>query len=353
MSFIGQLASSAALGMFGAAEGAAFVLCGIGNPQAFRDQMEFKNFLLMKVFLAGVGSSMLSQSILSMMGVSKMDKTRSYSNMRVPYSRAVPGCLMLGAGMYFAGSGPTMLPSQLCSFVESAPYVFAGMLTGAALFTFIENSLFGTGDQGCPRATKEETSVDGALKQPYWKVAAPMGAAMMGMAGGFEYFFPHSADIERYGLSQLSATVTPILAGVVVGANQVPIRLISPGGQGGSSSVMRILAHGTGGVIGGKYKIQNFGQFCQPIYVYGGTSIGAYLAFTRLAGGQAAPTGYDPLVSYLGGALMLFGARFANGCTCGHGISGMSELAFTSIAGGMSIFAGGIAAGVIKNTMFS
>ena len=351
-----QIFNSGVLLAFGALEGYAIVVSGLGNPQSFRDQMEFKNFLLMKVFLSGVGASMLAQSGLSLIdsasGDKPFEKTRSYSNIRVPYSRSVPGCLALGAGMYVAGSGPTMLPARTCSFVQSAPYVFGGMLAGGAVFSLFEDSLFAP--DSCPKATKATTSLDGLLGVPYWKVAIPFGSALIGMALGFDSFFPHSADINRYGLSSTSALVTPIVTGCIIGFAQLPIRLISAGGQGGSTSVMRILATASGGLVAAKYKLRTFAQLCQPLYVYGGTSLGAYIAYTQIASGSSssAPSGYAPMVSFLGGALMLMGARFANGCTCGHGISGMSELSVTSIAGGMSIFAGGIAAGLVKTFLF-
>ncbi len=47
-------------------------------------------------------------------------------------------------------------------------------------------------------------------------------------------------------------------------------------------------------------------------------------------------------VAFLGGALILFGARMAGGCTSGHGISGALQLA----ASGWTFFAAVFAAGV-------
>jgi hypothetical protein len=47
-------------------------------------------------------------------------------------------------------------------------------------------------------------------------------------------------------------------------------------------------------------------------------------------------------VSLLGGALIGFGARWAGGCTSGHGISGTLQLAVSSWLAVMGFFAGGI-----------
>ena len=46
--------------------------------------------------------------------------------------------------------------------------------------------------------------------------------------------------------------------------------------------------------------------------------------------------------AFLGGVLLLFGARLAGGCTSGHMISGISQLTIGSFIFGISIFASGI-----------
>ncbi len=48
------------------------------------------------------------------------------------------------------------------------------------------------------------------------------------------------------------------------------------------------------------------------------------------------------LVAFVGGFIMLFGARLADGCTSGHMISGISQLAVSSFIFAVTIFATGI-----------
>jgi uncharacterized membrane protein YedE/YeeE len=43
-----------------------------------------------------------------------------------------------------------------------------------------------------------------------------------------------------------------------------------------------------------------------------------------------------------GGFLVGFGTRYANGCTSGHSISGLSNLQYTSLVATISFFAGGL-----------
>lgn len=53
--------------------------------------------------------------------------------------------------------------------------------------------------------------------------------------------------------------------------------------------------------------------------------------------------GFRATFAFIGGVLILFGARFAGGCTTGHGISGTLKLVFASWITIIAMFAGGIA----------
>lgn len=61
--------------------------------------------------------------------------------------------------------------------------------------------------------------------------------------------------------------------------------------------------------------------------------------------------GTDPVLRWLtalvGGVLMGFGARWAGGCTSGHGISGTLQLAISSWLVAICLFIGGIAAAML------
>jgi uncharacterized membrane protein YedE/YeeE len=52
-------------------------------------------------------------------------------------------------------------------------------------------------------------------------------------------------------------------------------------------------------------------------------------------------------VAFVAGFLMLFGARIADGCTSGHGLSGLAQLAVGSTVAVAAMFAGGIAAATL------
>ena len=48
-------------------------------------------------------------------------------------------------------------------------------------------------------------------------------------------------------------------------------------------------------------------------------------------------------MAFAGGFIMVLGARIADGCTTGHGISGIAQLAVSSSVAVAAMFAGGIA----------
>ena len=65
--------------------------------------------------------------------------------------------------------------------------------------------------------------------------------------------------------------------------------------------------------------------------------------------------GYNPFVriitALIGGLLMGVGARWAWGCTSGHGISGLSQLSVASLVSVICFFAGGVVSAMILYAM--
>lgn len=334
------------LAIFGIAEGFAFAKVGIASPQVFRDGMEFKSFMLMKLFISAVGFSMLGQSLFSLIDKAGFEKSRSYSRNEVGWKRATLGCFTMGFGMYIAGSGPTMIPTQIFSGVQTGPLIFAGAMFGGALFGLVEKVLIKKPVAMC---TIADSSLDGLTGLPYAVVAVPMALALLGATVILERFSPHPSELARIGALSIPNAWLPIFAGAAVGLNQIPIRLLSGKGQGGSTSIMQFISTLSGGLIQPRSKITKIADTFQIAYVYVGTSLGALAAVAVANGAYRAAPGFGHVATFVGAAIMLFGARFANGCTCGHGITGMSELSLTSIAAAMSIFGGGITAGLMHH----
>ena len=325
---------------FGTLEGYAFFKCGLVAPAALRDQMEFKSMIVMKLFISAVGASMVTQSVMARIWRKRFEASRTMSQLNVGYGRVVAGCGILGAGMATCGAGPTMIPASIAAGSGGAVAALAGAIVGGALYDIVESkiTLFSL---DVTRKPDEKTAIDEKLGVSYEAVALPMGLAMLGATAGLEYAWPHAQDVARLGTG-LTSPILPIFAGLAIGFNQLPLRLLNGDGQGGSTAIMNMVAMVTGKSVASRFFIDTVAAATQLFYLYGGTVIGALFAWMMTEPSYTPHPGYGDAIAFAGGVLSLFGARMACGCTCGHGISGMSELALQSFAGGMSIFGGGI-----------
>ncbi len=159
---------------------------------------------------------------------------------------------------------------------------------------------------------------------------------------------------------------SPYVAGVVIGLLQIPAFLLIETALGASSSYVTV-----GGLIASwldpsivkidyvAKHVAATGKNWWQVALVIGVAIGAFLSM-KMSGASRAPI--SPVwtralgsaspakryaVAFFGGFLMLFGARIADGCTSGHGISGMAQLTVGSTVAVAAMFAGGIATAML------
>lgn len=198
--------------------------------------------------------------------------------------------------------------------------------------------------------------IDEFLGKPYWLVALILGSLMLLVGVMLEVFINFRKDVEQYGgplAAEYPSSVfdwpawPPLLAGVGTGLGQVPMRMVSRVGMGGSSSLITVSSTLTCGVIWPKRTI--FHNCYQLVHNYGWVL--AATALASYSGGtvdldmtnQPLTDGFSGLRMCAGMFLCMFGSLFAGGCTCGHGVTGISELNFESMVGGATIFGAAIA----------
>jgi uncharacterized protein len=155
---------------------------------------------------------------------------------------------------------------------------------------------------------------------------------------------------------------SPYLAGVVIGLLQVPAFLIVETALGASSSYVTVGATIAGWLDPSLLKIDYAARHIAAnaknlwqVALVAGIAIGAFLSmklsgarrqpispiWTRALGSSSPPLRYA--VAFGAGFLMLLGARIADGCTSGHGLSGLAQLSVGSTVAVAAMFAGGIA----------
>jgi uncharacterized membrane protein YedE/YeeE len=153
---------------------------------------------------------------------------------------------------------------------------------------------------------------------------------------------------------------SPYTAGLIIGLLQVPTFLLLATALGASSSFVTIAAHLSVLIDPAAAEIKYFASHMWgaknwwQVAVVVGIAIGAFLSM-RLSGARRQPIspvwarsmGVKSLVgrapiAFIAGFIMVFGARIAGGCTSGHGISGMAQLAVGSTVAVAAMFVGGI-----------
>lgn len=153
---------------------------------------------------------------------------------------------------------------------------------------------------------------------------------------------------------------SPYLAGVLIGLLQIPAFLLINTALGTSSSYVTVsaslaslfdpeIAH-IDYVARHLSGAKNWWQVATVVGIALGAFISARLSGTarhgiaplwRHALGTAS-TGVRLLLAFVAGFLLLLGARIADGCTSGHGISGLAQLAVSSFITIACMFAGGM-----------
>ncbi|WP_374304599.1 YeeE/YedE thiosulfate transporter family protein [Ferrovibrio sp.] len=154
---------------------------------------------------------------------------------------------------------------------------------------------------------------------------------------------------------------SPYAAGILIGLLQIPAFLLINTALGASSSYVTVAGHIAGFVDPAVAQIDYFAKHLAgaknwwQVALVIGVALGAALS-ARLSGAQrpamsfvwsrglgiSSLSGRLPL-AFVAGFIMLFGARIADGCTSGHGLSGIAQLAIGSFIAVAAMFAGGIA----------
>lgn len=153
---------------------------------------------------------------------------------------------------------------------------------------------------------------------------------------------------------------SPYAAGIVIGLLQIPAFLLVDTGLGASSSFVAAAGYLASLFEPTIAEVAYFSKYMTaPKYAWQaalviGIALGAFasmrlsaserppvaLAWARLTGMKGALPRFA--MAFLGGFILLLGARIAGGCTSGHGITGMAQLAVGSFAAVTAMFAGGI-----------
>jgi uncharacterized membrane protein YedE/YeeE len=306
--------------------GSVTVRSGVFSASVIQDQFLMKDFTMCKMFFSAIGTSAAAFAGLSLACPAAFERSVAFfrEDFVATVGAAAIGGSILGLGMAASASCPGTVYAQLGAGVPTAIFTFMGCIAGAIVFRALPQLKRLRGKQSVIQLGSQSLSPT--------LISGLVAVCCTAAALALEVMMPSAVSMTAVaGLFDRSAPLNPLLAGVVVGLLQIPAVLIFSAVLGSSTSYTNII---TGNVT-----------HWQTAYTMGIIG-GAYLSrssMTEAPGSEALNVAGGPLMAFLGGVLATLGANISNGCTSGHGISGMSLGSVQSLVAVAGMFAAGIA----------
>jgi len=325
--------------------GLALCKSQVFRPDIIQGQLTMTNFNMLKMFLS---AALVSTAGIQWMGGKKWV---SLDHPAPSWGKSIVGGLILGCGMYISGACPGTVLSQIGPGIKSAQYTLAGGILGAFVYGLVESYIPKTPNSG---------SVDSALKVSRKASALVMMAGMAAVLAVLETYRPWQVDvglpttISQKDLASLWSPIwSPYMGGAIIGLLQFPSFLLINHGLGCSSGYVSLLSHIMGPNMTKKFDY--FNKYCGSalavwqLFLDVGIIAGSAICYRVLT--KVPAFSFHSSYPLLGGFLLIFGARLANGCTSGHGLTGMAKLNVGSILSVCGMFGGGMLTAYVAANM--
>jgi len=247
------------------------------------------------------------------------------------------GGLIFGAGMAILGYCPGTLPVSLGEGSVDALIGIVGGIAGGVVYTLIQPSIKGMLGPDLGKHTLESALGGGAL---YYLLTFVFGLALVGTA-----FWLNKLENKK-NYNWLFAGIGLAVLNCIVFLTAIFDRQI------GASTTYPYV----GDLLTGLTQNDYFASTVKPgqwelIFLTGSLLSGLVISLIRkdfkiqlIHSGWAKTEGHSPVKrivwAFIGGFIMLIGARMAGGCTSGHVISGGMQVAASSLLFGAFVFAG-------------
>ena len=154
------------------------------EPGVIVGQMQLRNFLMLKIFLAAVITGLIVLAVLNgAFGVKLYVKP-------LLFRADLVGGLILGAGIALAGACPGTSMAQLGAGYHDAWFVVLGGIAGAMAFGYFNEPIATIlPDKG------DVVSFDRMLGLPFWVVAVALAAVLTAGLVGLERMTPWRAEV--------------------------------------------------------------------------------------------------------------------------------------------------------------
>lgn len=173
--------------LMGVVFGFALEKARVFEPGVIVGQMQLRNFIMLRVFLAAVATGALALAVLNGLGWVKLAPKAAL------YSADIVGGLILGAGIALAGACPGTVLAQVGVGYRDALFTLAGGLAGAVAYGYAEPVLKKTFlGQGGGKITFADLA-----GVPYWLLALALAAALAVLLLALENWRPWRQELGR------------------------------------------------------------------------------------------------------------------------------------------------------------
>ncbi|TPX58176.1 hypothetical protein PhCBS80983_g03324 [Powellomyces hirtus] len=353
--------------LVGAAFGFVLEKTKVYVPSVIVDQMLFERFTMLKMFVTAAAGGMVVMSVLESFGLfRRAPKSPVYLGLGLlgGFGGNLVGGVLLGTGMSLSGSCPGTVLVQLGAGLRSAWTVMAGALAMSSSYGYLLRYVTAViptfGKKGEPLATVDQRYRIGYVPMALSvALVCGVGISILNTTHPWQSELPDmykNATLTRLGTGYYAAVAdprsvawSPVVGGLILAAVQ-GVSILSTGCTIGASSAFVELAAKAVTALDKNWRTH------APYYAAFRGSNSIFLAVGVVAGaatsawlsGAASYAAAMPAAipvggvgrDFVGGALLLLGARIAGGCTSGHGISGIAQLGIPSLITVAAMFGG-------------
>jgi uncharacterized membrane protein YedE/YeeE len=269
------------------------------------------------------------------------------------------GASLLGLGMTLTGSCPGTVFAQLGSGSMVSLVLLLGGISGAFAFSRLLRHLDATKQSGLvsePKLAADSVSFHDVFNRATGSslslhdFSLRAGAALLGFVALLELLVDWRRDLAPVDPAASWATAfPPICSGVLIGCAQIVLQRFASKTLGSSSSYACVLARACPPAAHDCSYLSRMGaDMLWQVATMAGVALGAAASAAQADVSYVGAPLSAGLVArlYLGGALLVFGAQLAGGCTSGHGLTGLGFMSTYSALAVACMFGTAIAAGV-------
>mmetsp|Transcript_10936 Transcript_10936/g.12497 ORF Transcript_10936/g.12497 Transcript_10936/m.12497 type:complete len:398 (+) Transcript_10936:165-1358(+) len=350
--------------MTGLIFGVAIDRAQLNVPFVIVKQLDMQNFTMLRMFLSASATSAVVITATNMLGLYKR-VPKPITRCGFSYGGNVLGGLLLGIGMAISGACPGTVFAQ----IGGDPGLRTGLISlggimGTICFGYAEKKLRARNEDFLSKSQDPNTGHESLLNS----LAVAAVATMAGIIYVVDRLRPWQGEMNQViqgSVENVNPWLVwdPLLAGIVVGACQIP-SILSSGGSFGMSSGWVIPSYFFASLIDSnvdenapylkKYVYSIFANW--QLLTAIGAIIGSYISSTLFPTPTLSSQALQfqrsaGLSDFIGGFLLLVGARIGGGCTSGHGLSGIGLISTSSVVSVASMFLGGMATRALLTLM--